>query len=369
MPFPTSVKPTLTLLALAAVTLANAQVDTFGARLGRLFDEYRLPGLSAAVVHGDSLVYAEGFGYADREARQPATPATNYYVASLTKPMASTALLQLVAEGRIGLDDPIKAIVPGYEDFYRTVSGYILANAPQYASIVEDFDYEPDDITVRHHLTHTAEGVPGTVFKYNGFLFGALSRAMEVVEGKPFAEVLTARVFAPAGMTRTLTSRADSTHAEALAALAKPYAYFADQDSFAQVDYPEARVTAAAGVLSNVLDLVAFDRAINQHTLLPAAWQDSAWTNQRDNAGAALPYGLGWFVQEVDGRRVVWHYGWEPGAYSALHLKLPDSGYTLLLANGENLSAPFMEAGYQTDVTASAFARAFLEAFGGSSAH
>ena len=63
---------------------------------------------------------------------------------------------------------------------------------------------------------------------------------------------------------------------------------------------------------------------------------------------------------------MVWHYGWQPGAYSGLYLKLPERGLTLLLlANGENLSAPFHEAGYGRDVFASPFAEAFWEVFVG----
>ena len=60
----------------------------------------------------------------------------------------------------------------------------------------------------------------------------------------------------------------------------------------------------------------------------------------------------------ADGRRLLWHYGWEPGAYPGLYLKLPDDGLTLvLLANGDRLTAPFAEEGLRTDVTASAFAK------------
>ena len=366
MSFLTSEKPPLALAFLCAASLATAQVDTFHARLGHLVDAYHLPGLSAAVLHGDSVVYAEGFGYADRERRTPATPHTNYYIASLTKPLAATALLQLVGEGRLRLDDSVKAIVPGYEDYYREVSGYILANAPQYASLVEDFDFERDDLTVRHHLTHTAEGIPGTGFKYNGFLFGALARVMEVIEDRDFADILRARVLAPAGMTRTLASRADSSLPEAHSVLALPYGYEGATGEFTRAPDPDPGVNAGAGVLSNVLDLLAFDRAIDGDALLPPALRDNSRVAQRNEAGEALPYGLGWFVQEgADGRRLLWHYGWEPGAYSALYLKLPDSGLTLvLLANGENLTAPFTEEGYRTDVTASAFARLFLDTFG-----
>ena len=83
-----------------------------------------------------------------------------------------------------------------------------------------------------------------------------------------------------------------------------------------------------------------------------------------NNAGESIPYGLGWYVQQRDGERVVWHYGWHPEAFSGLYLKFPEAGLTLiLLANGENLSAPFIESGYDQDVFSSPFAELFYETF------
>ena len=82
----------------------------------------------------------------------------------------------------------------------------------------------------------------------------------------------------------------------------------------------------------------------------------------RATDGTPLAYGLGWFVQEHAGRRLVWHAGWWPQAYSALYLKLPDEGLTMIvLANSEGMwwGNPLDAA----TVERSAFARAFLEAF------
>jgi hypothetical protein len=80
------------------------------------------------------------------------------------------------------------------------------------------------------------------------------------------------------------------------------------------------------------------------------------------DGGQVQPYGLGWFVQEHAGTKLVWHYGWAPYAYSSLILKVPDQGVTLiLLANSDGASAEFdLGAG---DVLRSPFARAFLRRF------
>jgi CubicO group peptidase (beta-lactamase class C family) len=85
------------------------------------------------------------------------------------------------------------------------------------------------------------------------------------------------------------------------------------------------------------------------------------WEPTRTAAGATLPYGLGWFVQDVHGRRVVWHTGLWEGRYSALYLKIPAERLTLiLLANGNGLEWPTRLDG--ADIQGSPFARAFFSA-------
>jgi CubicO group peptidase (beta-lactamase class C family) len=87
------------------------------------------------------------------------------------------------------------------------------------------------------------------------------------------------------------------------------------------------------------------------------------WTPAVTSSGQALPYSLGWFVQEVEGTRIVGHYGWWPGAFSSLLLKVPEQELTLvLLANGDGASAPF-QIGEYGDLLRSPFATTFLNTF------
>ena len=344
-------------------SVSNAQLVGFEAKLDSLRNTYKIPGLSVAIVQRDSIVYQRGLGYANIEAKLPATPTTTYRIASLTKPIASTILLKLEQEGRLSIQDSIKKIIPGYEDYYRKVRDYVLANEPEYASVIQDFDFERDDITIWHHLTHTAENVPGDAFKYNGFLFGALSRVMELKLGKPFHEIVEGQILEPYNMQYSASSQAQAS-SKTLQLLAQPYEYLVDKGKFIPSDYPDPDVNAGAGIVSNVIDLAKFDKAIDDHLLVNSETQEAAWTNQANNAGETMPYGLGWFVQHRNGERVIWHYGWQPKAFSGLYLKFPEAGLTLfLLANSENLSAPFKESGYDRDVFASPFARLFYETF------
>ena len=127
---------------------------------------------------------------------------------------------------------------------------------------------------------------------------------------------------------------------------------------------PPAQGDGAAGrVVFTAHDLAQFDMALDAGRLVTPASRELLWRAGRSPSGEMLPYGLGWYVQDLQGQRVVWHSGWWPQAYSALYLKLPERRATLiLLANSEGLwwDNPLDKA----EVEKSPFAAAFLEFLG-----
>jgi CubicO group peptidase (beta-lactamase class C family) len=110
------------------------------------------------------------------------------------------------------------------------------------------------------------------------------------------------------------------------------------------------------------MDLARFDIALTQGRLLSPAFREQMWTPGRTPSGDVLPYGLGWFVADVAGRRLVWHTGLWEGRYSALYVKVPADRLTLiLLANSEGLQ--WENRLDEAAIERSPFARAFLAAF------
>lgn len=125
--------------------------------------------------------------------------------------------------------------------------------------------------------------------------------------------------------------------------------------------YPPKKITASAGLLSNVTDLAKYDIALDKHMFISAATQEKAWTPFTLTTRTASPYGYGWFVQNYQGMKTVWHYGQWP-TYTAFYLKVPEKNITLImLANSDGLAKPF--GSVNGNVFTSAFARAFFRNF------
>jgi len=337
----------------------EADFAAFEAHLESIRQALKIPGMSAAVVRDQELIWAKGFGYADLGNQIAATPDTPYGLASVTKPVAAVLLMQLAEEGLIDLGAPIS----------------------QYG-----VNLLGDAVTVRHLLTHTSEGTPGTTHHYNGSRYGYLAGVIEGATGKTFATLLSERVLLPLGMENTALNPMSlwggpsslgfdnlkltlgwgaefQNYPDVYARLARPYQL--DGDYNIVPGMYQLYHNTGAGMLSSVSDLAKFDIALDQGLLLGDAAKTelhtpaySTYENRQD-----LNYGLGWYVQDFGELRLLWHTGrWSPST-SALYLKVPEKNLTLIvLANTANLTTPFNGVG-SGDVTKSTLTLSFFRHF------
>jgi CubicO group peptidase (beta-lactamase class C family) len=296
------------------------QVDDFRARL-------KIPGLSAVVLKDQKVVWIKGFGFADRENKIPATPDTLFHLASITKTFAATLIMQLVEQGELDLDEPMS--------HYST-------------------DFKDDSVKIKHLLSHTSSGTPGERFQYDGNRYDYLTAVIEKKTGKRFGEVVVETFFDPLRMSNSVpyhhivvdadnwTTSLGKEHLDRykknLETLAQPYTYYGNGEIIHDTyPYPEF-IGAAAGLLSTVRDMAKYDIAIDQHALIKKETQEQAWTPFVANSGKRLPYGLGWFVMDHHGTRLIWHTGDWGGGFSAWYLKVPEKNLSLImLANSEAL--------------------------------
>ena len=320
----------------ANVTAPSTSVDEFRAHLESLRMEGHIQAISAVIAKDQAIVWSHSFG---GDGAAPITDTTVFHLASLTKPFASTVILQLVDEGKVSLDDP--------------VSKYGIVQAG------------PGTVLVRHLMSHTSEGVPGSNYAYNGDRFSLLDSVIVHAAGKPFAAAVQERIIVPLGLKHTAPTPQSAAFAvsglDKAAYLANVAPGFTWNGSRYTPTAYQTAFSSAAGLTASARDYAAFSMALDRDALLKPATKALAYTAAVGPSGKTFPYGLGWFVTDYKGVRVIWHYGWWT-ASSTLVIKVPSQGLTfVLLANTDGLSAPYPLAAGKLD--ASPWARAFLETF------
>ncbi len=304
------------------------RVKRFEKQVDDLRTLLKIPGMSAVIIKDQKVLWAKGFGFADFENRVPATPDTLYHIASLTKTFAATLVMQLVEQGKLDLDEPMS----------------------HYSS-----DFKDDSVEIKHLLTHTSKGPkPGEHYEYSGNRYEYLTAVIEKKTGKTFREVMVQTFLDPLAMSDSIpghdvVDEADkwrvlvgkdnfSRYVKNLPRQAQPYSLYGDSEIL-HVPYPPKSFGASAGLLSTVLDMAKYDVAIDRHVFLKKETQEKAWTNFFSNSGQRLPHGLGWFVTDHQGIKLIWHYGHWGTGFSAIYLKVPEKNLSLImLANSEALA-------------------------------
>ncbi len=339
----------LSLSVIGPVRPASAQALTFS-----LFERYveslrqqsDIPGLSAAIVRGGSVVWERGFGLRDVDANLPATPDTPYAIGDLSQVFGATVLLETCYDrGSLELRDRVIRWTP----------------------------FADGQATIEDLLSHTG---PAGVYQYDLGRFAALSAVVEQCANAPYPQVLAREVFDRFGMASSVpgtsvealsaapratlfTAPALAQYTQTLQGMAAPYRI--DRGRPVRVDATPVVADASTGIVTSVRDLARFHAALRAGALLDPATLTLAWTQSRAR-GAAVPMGLGWFVQNYEGEPVIWQFGLVKDGFSSLLLHLPNRDLTLLLAaNSDGLSAPF--ALQNGDVTTSIFAKLFLRLF------
>lgn len=287
-----------------------------------------------------------------RELGRTAPPPVDgrFRVGSVTKTFTSTVVLQLVAEGRIGLDDPVADRLPGFGLDRRITTRMLLDHTsglfnhtgeyypdgtvvPGIPAVGADWvdnrfrTYRPEEL-VRFSLARPARFEPGAGWSYANTNYAVAGLLVEAVTGRSYAEEVGRRILRPLGLRGTVVPGAWS-------GLPDPHSrgYYRYQDAgrWETVDVTRQNPSllfAAGDMISTTADLRTFFSALNRGTLLPAPLLAEMRTPHP--LSGDLRYGLGVFVQDLGcGVTVLHHNGSAPGGYGAMMYSTPDGGKTL----------------------------------------
>jgi D-alanyl-D-alanine carboxypeptidase len=333
---------TMRLLGLASTLLLmgtiTAHADKVDDDIKRQMQLRHIPGLSLAVIKDGKHVKAKGYGFANLELHVPATPETVYQLGSLTKQFTATAIMLLVQDGKLALEDKISAYLDGTPGTWKEITlRHLLTHTsgiPDYltdAAIQSLQNTTPEKI-VQSVTERPLDFVPGAKHSYSNTNFVLLASIVQKVSGKPYDTFLTERVFRPLGMT---TTRRNSPN-DLIPNRAAGYSWSDSRLQNSACLDPTLWDNGDGGLLSTVLDMAKWDAALTGDQVLTAASKQQMWTPVRLNDGKTYPYGFGWAVDEIQGHRRISHNGDRPGTSTNISRYVDDKLTVIVLANEDS---------------------------------
>jgi CubicO group peptidase (beta-lactamase class C family) len=254
----------------------------------------QIPGLSLAVIRNGEIVIARGYGMANVEHQVPVKPETIFQSGSMGKQFTATAVMMLVEEGKISLDDKItKYFTDGPESWNKITVRHLLTHTSGMTDYPDDFDLRRDyteDELVQRIKTIPLAFQPGEKWSYSNLAYVMLGVLIHKVSGKFYGNFLQERVFKPLGMS---TARVISED-DIVPNRAAGYRIVNGQLKNQAWVSPSLNTTADGALYLTVYDMAKWDAALYTEKLLKRASLDEMWTPVKLNDGKTHPYGFGW---------------------------------------------------------------------------
>ena len=308
------------------------------------------PGAAVVVVHQGRTVFSRGYGVADLRKRQPIGPETNFRLASFTKQFTAMCIMLLVHDGKLHYDDRLTDIFPAFPAYGKSITVRNLLNhtsgLPDYEDLLmKQYPNTPEDKVPQIHdagvlklLEQQASGKfpAGSRWEYSNSGYATLAMIVERVSGMPFGEFLQQRIFVPLKMTNTLAYEKGKNEVPHRA-----YGHTPKKDGWLETDQsPTSAVLGDGGIYSSTEDLIRWDRALREHTLLSAAEFEPAVTpveptggQAKNESGRPVAYGFGWFLAPYKGHKRMSHDG-ETVGFRTTFQRFPDDDLSIIvLAN------------------------------------
>jgi CubicO group peptidase (beta-lactamase class C family) len=330
---------------LVCVSRAAAQTpaspDTVDRFIRAELARQQIPGMSVAVLRGDSVVLARGYGFADVEHRLPATDSTVYAVGSVSKQFTAAAIVLLSQQGRLRLDDPVTRYLPEGASVWSGVTiRHVLTHTsgiPQDTTLDQRRDYSESDLV--RSAVRPLEFKPGKLESYSSTGYALLGVIIHRVTGVPWGDFVRDHIFRPLDMpTAGVNSELDTVANRATG-------YYLVNDTLQKPDPVSPSLNSAADccLSLSVRDLAHWAIGLNHGKVLGRSGLELSWTPVRLNDGGTYPYGLGWNLLEQRGYRRIGHSGAWLGSHATIQ-RYPDFGLTVIVllnqgqANSEGIA-------------------------------
>lgn len=296
-------------------------------------DDNNVPGGLLAVVSRGKILHLRPYGLANVELSVPVTDSTVFEIGSISKQFVSAAVMLLVEEHRLGLDDPIHQYLPYLPSEWLGVTvRHLLTHTsgiPDYEEIatydIYGFRLTPEEV-IRLAHSRPMDFAPGEGWYYSNTGYFLLSMIVERVEGRRLGQVLRARIFEPLGMGQTRMADPEAI----IPHRASGYWVTKVGELINRRPTETSSTLGAGGILSSAHDLMKWDEALYGDQLLSAESKETMWTPAILPDGEDTGYAFGWSVRPYRGLTTRSHGGQVAG-FVAGFFRFPEQEVALIM--------------------------------------
>jgi CubicO group peptidase (beta-lactamase class C family) len=314
----------------------------------RVFRESDAPGLAVGVINDMELVYATGFGVMSLKTGDQVTPQTLFHMASITKPFVATAIVQLLEQNKLSLDDRIVDYLPYFElkdERYATLTIRQFLTHSSGMPDVEDYNWdepEYDEGALERYVRSLTDQEllfePGEKFTYSNMAFEVLGDLIAKVSGQSFADYVKEHILQPLDMNDSSILVQDVD--PALLANGHDEGWFGTTRVTNHYAYNRSHGPSSC-LYSNIVDMSQWAIAnmnsgeLDGRRILDATSVELLWTPALEgvrvtDGNRPVHIGLSWFLTEIAGYRVVTHGGSDTG-YRTNFVMYPDEGVAVIV--------------------------------------
>ena len=317
---------------LLLIWLANAvRADSLDDFINREIKKRQIPGLSVAVLRDGKVLKAASYGFANLEHQVPATNATVYEIGSISKQFASEALMLLVEDGKVNLDDPVNKYLPpnapatwqgikvrnllnhtsGLKDWteIKEFSYRREYSAEEFISLVKDF---PLNFQPKENWTYSNTNLP---------LIGII---VEKASGKSFEQFVGERIIKLLGFPTIRFKHQEDIVSNRATGYVSRNNVLKNGEPFR----PKV-IAASGGILASATDLAGWWEAVLQGKLLKANSLDQMLAPTRLNDGRTVAHGFAFFIDTFNGHKVIQHFGSTVGGFGSIVRYYPKEKITV----------------------------------------
>ena len=292
-----------------------------------IMERQHIPGMAVVILRNNQVQEIKGYGVADLETQQPVTPDTKFAIGSITKPFTAMAIMMLVEEGKVDLDQPISRYLTELPEEWEALT---LRQLLSHTSGISENGFwrkreQPNDFLKNTQATLDFPTGESWMYSNSGFYVAGL--ILEQVTGQTYENFMQDRIYTPLGMTQTQAKLAPSP------TLATGYFWNERRERYKAVgDLPKINPFAfsAGNIISTARDMAKWSQALNQKTLLSAESYQHLWTTTPLKNGRIVQHGLGWFIDNFNGHSWMQHGGNVAG-YSSGLLRAPDEQLDVII--------------------------------------